>query len=1179
MSITDRRPVCRRRWVKWTLTGLLAIVLGLVVGLPWLLGLPPAQRLMAARANAILAPGSIEFGAIRLSWFRPTEISRFVLRDAQGESVLASPHAIFEWSLGQILFRRPQSGRLTFDRGELDIERFADGTVDLYETLRPIMEVHPRWRKLIHVANARLRFRDPALADPVLADPADIELDLGRGNDPVTWKVALIQSKRDGAAGELAIVGTQSREQVDSTGNHDVTVLLKGSHWPWAVTSAGVQSRGDFDGTIEGRRHLGTWEIAGDATFPGLQATVAALGSDTVHLEWLRGVWKLVGHDRTWYIDQIDLKSPLGWVRAEGSFPPNVKQGAWFEGSVDVAALCRQLPKALPLREGLRLESGLAQFRLDARVQPPGPAETWSVRGSVSDLVASEGTKRLTITEPATIEAVLSKQQSGFGLDRFEVQTPFLKATGRGDVDSGVCVGGTLDLAAFSARFRDWIDLGSVEPAGVCKLDVHYQRKGPGYDATATGELRNVRVGGLPLLGTFERDQMLVSSAVRGGADPAGWPLDWRQWSLRAKSGDSDLDLKGMSGGPSQAVFLEGRGVARVALAGQSRRAEAELKLTWDRHIVTAPHLSLALMSDSAWGPGLGPGGTTRWAGRGRFDLARDELVLESAPGLREASAKADPAAARPSVVKVRGLKGFGAAPIEAEASADLGDLSGLLAAGDQSWTGRLDGRAHLRRERDLWNLGFRLELHDPARVSGAGARVGLDGAIMLGVEGLYSRALDQLRVSELAFNAPFVQVDGAGVVNALSATPQLDLKGSLSPDWSAISAALARSVEPNAHVAGKPRAWRVSGALPGDLGKDALAGLDGICGIELDELDVFGMRLGGATLAVRVEDGQVKIDPIDSTLNGGALHLEPELARREDGSIWLRLGRSSSLQGAVVNDEVSHRVLSYVAPVLDGATRVRGKVSLTLEEALIPLWAEAGASEKINGDMLFDEVRFMPGPLANELLGIFLREDRPLLVLRDPVSVRIAGGKIYQHGLVIPVAKVAAIGLEGSVDFHKNLDLVASIGMVPAGGGQSVLAPVVRNARIEIPIRGTLDHPKIDADAFTQRLKSIGKDLLETSMEAGVDTWQKLLKGLPALPFRGLFPPARRDPPQPNQPPPPPGARPPGLGDGQEASRNAQTKTSEDRRLRREERKQQRLEKKAQRQLRRQQPPEPSQP
>src|SRR5882724_8813948 len=123
------RTWARRRWWIVVLAVLLAGA-GLFAALPWVLGWTIARRLLAARANAILAPSSVEFAAIRLSWFQPTEIIDLVLRDEQGDRLVAAPRAIFQWNLWQILFDRPRSATLTLLRGDLDIERFADGTVD-----------------------------------------------------------------------------------------------------------------------------------------------------------------------------------------------------------------------------------------------------------------------------------------------------------------------------------------------------------------------------------------------------------------------------------------------------------------------------------------------------------------------------------------------------------------------------------------------------------------------------------------------------------------------------------------------------------------------------------------------------------------------------------------------------------------------------------------------------------------------------------------------------------------------------------------------------------------------------------------------------------------------------------------------------------------------------------------
>ena len=156
----------------------------------------------------------------------------------------------------------------------------------------------------------------------------------------------------------------------------------------------------------------------------------------------------------------------------------------------------------------------------------------------------------------------------------------------------------------------------------------------------------------------------------------------------------------------------------------------------------------------------------------------------------------------------------------------------------------------------------------------------------------------------------------------------------------------------------------------------------------------------------------------------------------------WL-LGPTSRLDGAVVNDEVSHRVLSFAAPVLDGATRVQGRVSLALTEAAAPIYAAAGADARLDGEILFDDFRFMPGPLASQLLTVFRLERRPMAVLRDPVALHIADRKVYQEGLSIPIANLASIGLDGSVDFDKNLDMVAHLALIPPRLLVPVMTPI----------------------------------------------------------------------------------------------------------------------------------------
>ena len=249
-----------------------------------------------------------------------------------------------------------------------------------------------------------------------------------------------------------------------------------------------------------------------------------------------------------------------------------------------------------------------------------------------------------------------------------------------------------------------------------------------------------------------------------------------------------------------------------------------------------------------------------------------------------------------------------------------------------------------MRQGEEGWDLGARVRLTDLARVLPDGSRQVLAEQSAFSMRGNYVKKAGRIDLSELAVVTPYGKVEGNGPITDLAGTPRFDLKGTLSPDWKVLTDLLAKKVEPNASIAGTPRRGGSRARFrPASGAKDLLASTRRArSGVNLEQVDVFGMRLGAGRVVVRAKDGKFSIDPIDSTLNGGRLHLEPEIVEDKQGLTWLHLGPSSGLLDAVVNDEVSHRVLSFAAPVLDQATRVQGRVSLALSDAYIPIGAGA---------------------------------------------------------------------------------------------------------------------------------------------------------------------------------------------------------------------------------------------
>jgi hypothetical protein len=360
------------------------------------------------------------------------------------------------------------------------------------------------------------------------------------------------------------------------------------------------------------------------------------------------------------------------------------------------------------------------------------------------------------------------------------------------------------------------------------------------------------------------------------------------------------------------------------------------------------------------------------------------------------------------------------------------------------------------------------------------------DGPIRMTAQGAYRPQIGELELSDLTLWESRGTLKAHGLIKDLKGRRDTSFAGTLTPDWEKLNTTLSERIEPDAYVRGEPIVFKANGPLSGSL-SELWKTWNAELRLELVEADVYGLELERTSIVGRARQGSLFIDPIDATLNGGKVHLEPTLAV-DDADQWsISFGKQSAIEGAAINDEVSHRFLAYVVPVMDRATRVRGNVSVDFEKATFPIGKGASRKAVVEGNVVFRNVEFVPGPLAADLLTMLGRPDLPSLKLNQPVVLAIYDGMVHQQGLAIPVGKLTQIELAGTVDFDSNLDLKASLPITPAMFGQNgVLADIVEGTRFDVPIRGTLDAPKIDKEAFRVALGDMGKNLLRKGMARG---------------------------------------------------------------------------------------------
>ncbi len=334
-----RRP---RRW--WKALGF-ALVAGfaLLAALPWLIASGPFRPRVDSGLTRALAPGKIRFEGLHLSWFGPTRLDRVVILDPKDVAVIKAGSVVLDRTLGQLILRDRSPVTLTLDGASLEVTRSEDGSLDIADALRTIIASPDPTRDVtIRVPQGSLRYRDPFLAEPAVADMVDLTIRVPYAPSPVTWSAKF-------GHGDASLECQGDFDAWVSKGGPPRTPELQigvvGKRWPFVARTAGLDAFGRLDGSLDFIRKRGRWVLSGDARLDGLNARGKALSGDSLVFDHCEAGWDLAEGEDGWKIRRLSATCPLGHLKAEGQL--NGPGGAGkqrIEGRLDLAEIARQLP-------------------------------------------------------------------------------------------------------------------------------------------------------------------------------------------------------------------------------------------------------------------------------------------------------------------------------------------------------------------------------------------------------------------------------------------------------------------------------------------------------------------------------------------------------------------------------------------------------------------------------------------------------------------------------------------------------------------------------------------------------------------------------------------------------------------------------------------------------------------
>lgn len=1057
----------RKPWkrLRRALLAMTLVVVVVIVSLPWLASTTPVRLLVVSTANRTLAPSRLEIGSLRFSWFARQELRNVVFRNKAGKAIVSVPSIRLGRSLPSLVLGPTIGGQLVVEGANIDIERRADGSIDLLDALAPLLAGDPKAPKpegptpeasksatgtlTLKLVNGSLLVRAPELPEPLRAGRFDVTATLPATKGPLTWQVKLAKpSEKDDAS--LELVG-ELDHRATTAGIPPLSAKVVARRWPWSVATGGVAVKGKLDGTYSTTRKAERWSFTGDGDILAFEAAGAALAGDRLTLERLGGHYEVAESAGGWDVRQLDFSCPLGSLKGNAQVAPASQSlTTHIQGQLDLAALAQQLPHLLHIRDGLTLEKGAANLDIEIADAKPGPGRKLVAQAKVSDLVARDQGRVVAVRDPASFAAQVFQGPETLKVEQLTVQTGFLDAKGSGDLDSGVRVSATLDLEGFKNQLRDLVDFGSLDLAGKGRLACELRRPDPKhFTGRLAAEILGLKVAGMtaePIV----RKSVRLDAGVAGPLVDSALPTSWSLVQFGLKSDDLTASTR-LSNPTSDGAFQ-------------------------------IDELRLALTPLPQNPPSPVPLDPIRLAAAGRFTPATGTLELRPLPdGL-----KPEPVALGEGGVKIIGLNRGQGLHVEGAVNGDLARLDRAYAW----WSGGapmdLVGAFSVKTGFELKADGqliasTTIESPDLSLPGSEGSPRRLLAPAVLAMHTESTPGFDQIEVVNMGMAVRHASIHAKGKLTTQGARRFADFTGTLNPNWVILDPLVAESIEPKAKVRFTPRPFALRGPLTAEGSGSVLQELEAELGFDGFEAVAFGLKVAPTPVVLRWSKGVGVIDPIETTINNGRTSLKPGLDVDKAGTVTFRLAPGSAIQGAEINDEVSRSLLSYIAPVLHDATRVNGKVSITVAQADYPLNGDANTHSTLIGKVEFTDVNFAPGPFTGELLSLTGQRGTTGLRLDQPIELAVADGRVNQRGLSIPINRDAKLEFEGSVGFDQTIAMRARVPITSGMLGNSAEAKeLLEGMRVGLPIGGTLSHPTIDRRGMKVGLRDAGKQVLE---------------------------------------------------------------------------------------------------
>ncbi len=1147
-SPTDEpsKPVKKKRWLRRIVVVVMLLfflLAGLVVASPFLAATSPVKN-YASRWIGEQVGGDVKLSKLNLSWFNDCEVEGFSMTDQKGRQWVDSGLVVVPGGLWGLLQRLDIPENIRIESPSIVVyvdEEAADG-----DTLGDAPDAGHgdagSSESNFKLPTIKLTLRDgkvtivgpPSHSDE--ADPVDYVI------DAINADVTLVSSGK--LAAKIDARSPDGATLYVDADVEDALVLTRDLSDPaLATNSAGsikVHSDKPFnlqrltEALPESYRASGEVLLKIDADIrDGVLTSNLDIQVADISAAAIEGANRLssgrMGLTGTITVDQqkasgkLDLEGDAGianavfdWPYREAESMPPVgehveamlagKLLAWpnlaakLSGNVDLAVLSKAFPGLMRLKSDVYLEDGLLDIHELALTGGEKPVA--KLAASLHDVTAATPGGPVQ-WDPATVEVdVTSNDDGDLDVRRALVDAGFARVEGRGDL-SGLSASVTSDLDRLNQKISPVVDLGVDELAGRLNSKIELNRTSDERVAITCDVSGNqVRFRS----GSNHFDASKIDASTRSEAQLENRKL------VRINSDETKVDLGGE-------IVATVKGTIDVANDGFSVDVNLpQVQLTRLNHVLNGFGVEL---SDVRGGALAGVAHLERANASAAIltsgDLSARDLQLDA----EAASHRADlgwsnvrlDTLASTVVVESASLESAIAAVDVSQCELGYGDAFKLA--------GRIKGRADLQKcakllrsedgqqpfENTVGHLTFDTDCQADGNRTSLRGTASIDDLAMQAEDGTVYRdklladynvnvdsAADTISLDKLQLTSTAASLDLGGKIASYSATQNADVSGTFSLDWQRVMQVcyeLYPATRELVTVAGRNNSQlKVNGPLNNPNQSPAFRDASMSANLGWQSAEIMGIPLGSLELKPTLRDGKLNVPVTKVAAAGGNVQLGCDVLFDSQGPQLRLPSNLQMLSGIEVTPRLGQQLLSRFNPIFGNATRMAGRLDLTIRELSLPLGDALYTGGSGLGRLDLHNFKITPSEFLTVLLELGgLGQPDMYSVDVSGVDFTVQDGRISYQDLTLNFAQQRFdLKFRGSVGFDDTLDLYVSIPVqehllrrLNVQGPVGEYATRLAGTRIEIPITGSRSNPKLD---FSQvKMDALIKDVVADTL------------------------------------------------------------------------------------------------